>query len=371
MKVLISLLIIAFLFLLTGFIIFYKKPLPNENEATDEEDIYPNALYPVRIKGKWGYMNHKMQLVIPAIYDGASDFYDGMASVDKESIVNGDKNNIRELTGFIDSTGKVVVDFKYERVGYFSEGLAMVQKEGRYGFVDKTGKEVIPLIYEDAARFSEGLAPVKVNGKNGFINKNGEMVIEPQFERACFVSVFSEGLAAVYTTYEDGPAGYIDKTGNWAIPPKLGHVEEFSEGVAMVRPVDSYSYGYINKNGEWVIEPKYDLSLSFHEGLATVKVRDEAGKISYSIIDSSGKELAANLNYQFVGIFKEGLAAFETVNYSWGYIDRNGKEVIPARFSSPQLFLNGLARMEVGNFFKGLKMVYINKKGIEVWKEKP
>lgn len=33
----------------------------------------------------------------------------------------------------------------YEYVGDFSEGLAVVKKEGKIGFVDKSGELVIPL----------------------------------------------------------------------------------------------------------------------------------------------------------------------------------------------------------------------------------
>ncbi|MBK7505881.1 MAG: WG repeat-containing protein [Bacteroidetes bacterium] len=39
----------------------------------------------------------------------------------------------------------------------FSEGLAVVEKEGKYGFFDKAGKLVIPIIYDDAQDFSDGL----------------------------------------------------------------------------------------------------------------------------------------------------------------------------------------------------------------------
>jgi hypothetical protein len=76
------------------------------------------------------------------------------------------------------------------------------------------------------------------------------------------------------------------------------------------------------------------------------------------------------MNYNFVGIFREGLAAFETKDLTWGFIDRSGKEVIPARYASPKFFVNGLARMETGNLFTKLKITYINKKGQIVWKEK-
>lgn len=57
----------------------------------------------------------------------------------------------------------------------FSEGLAAIERNGKWGFVDKTGKEVIPSIYKDVGDFSEGYAQVQRtwDGQWGFIDKNG------------------------------------------------------------------------------------------------------------------------------------------------------------------------------------------------------
>jgi hypothetical protein len=167
--------------------------------------------------------------------------------------------------------------------------MAIVVKDDQYGFIDSTGREVIPTQFEDAASFSEGLAAVKVNGKNGFINNQGQIVITPAFERSCYVSVFSHGLAPVYTTIEEGPSGYIDKTGKMVIDPEFEFVSQFSEEVAMVRPLGSNEFGYINTQGEWLIKPTYDMSLGFHEGLATVKVMNKDGSSTFSIIDKPEK----------------------------------------------------------------------------------
>ena len=65
----------------------------------------------------------------------------------------------------------------YDENWRFSEGLAAVEKNGKYGFVDEAGKEVIPLIYDDVFDFSEGLAHVKKNDKHGFVDKTGKIVI--------------------------------------------------------------------------------------------------------------------------------------------------------------------------------------------------
>jgi hypothetical protein len=361
---------IVLLILGTGYILTINNSTPvNLTDSSTDEEIYPNALYPVRVKGRWGYMNSRKEIVIDCQYEAAEDFIGGLASVTKKVREKGGHNE-RELVGFIDSKGAIVADFQYDKAYSFSEGMAIVVKDDQYGFIDSTGREVIPTQFEDAASFSEGLAAVKVNGKNGFINNQGQIVITPAFERSCYVSVFSHGLAPVYTTIEEGPSGYIDKTGKMVIDPEFGFVSQFSEEVAMVRPLGSNEFGYINTQGEWLIKPTYDMSLGFHEGLATVKVMNKDGSSTFSIIDKTGKELAKNMKYNFVGIFKEGMAAFENKDFQWGYIDRSGKEVIPAQFASPKFFINGLARVETGSFFNELKIAYINKKGQIVWKEK-
>jgi len=63
-----------------------------------------------------------------------------------------------------------------------------------WGYIDKTGKTVIEPQFDDARNFQEELARVKINKKWGYIDKTGKMVIEPQFDRAFG---FSEGLANV------------------------------------------------------------------------------------------------------------------------------------------------------------------------------
>ena len=153
--------------------------------------------------------------------------------------------------GFIDKTGKVVVDFQYDWVYQFKEGLATVSKDNQYGFIDTSGKVIIPLQFEEAWYFSENLAAVKVNNRWGFINKQGRMVIQPQFLTPRFGGpiYFHEGLAAVRT--ENG-SGYINKQGDMVIAPVYSYAGEFSGGVAEVR---FRSICYINRQGEYLWPP--------------------------------------------------------------------------------------------------------------------
>lgn len=96
---------------------------------------------------------------------------------------------------------------EYDHVSCLFEGLAWVQKDGKWGYINKTGKVVIPLQYDDAYSFYEGLAVVKKDGKYGFINKTGKIIVPLQYDD---VGAFYEGLAWVY---KDGEEFYINKQG--------------------------------------------------------------------------------------------------------------------------------------------------------------
>ena len=73
----------------------------------------------------------------------------------------------------------------------FQEGFSVVNKEGEkneyytqyvYGIIDKNGKEVIPCIYNTCHLFSEGLAVVEKDGIFGFVDKKGNSTFDIQDE---------------------------------------------------------------------------------------------------------------------------------------------------------------------------------------------
>ncbi|MHA4847771.1 WG repeat-containing protein [Flavitalea antarctica] len=356
------------LIIISACIMAFKKPGSRLNEPTMDigavkhsTDLheYAGILYPVKRNGKWGYMNNKLEFIITAKFANAGDFNEGLAAV--SNLVDEGTGSLKEYYGFIDSTGKLVVEFRYDRVLDFSEGFAVVVEHGKYGYINKDGVELIKPQYEDAASFSEGLAAVKINDKNGFINTDGRMVIGPRYARACWVSAFSEGLAPVY--FEDDAAGYIDREGKLIIPADYLYVSAFSEGLALVQPKGKTKYGYINKKGEIVIEPIYELSLPFSEGVASVKLSRPDGSTFFRVLNKDGRTIADNLNYSFTGIFREGLAGVETNDYRWGFIDKYGTEVIPPKYASVRLFRNGLSMIQTGSLFTTLNTGYIDKAG--------
>ncbi len=270
--------------------------------------------------------------------------------------------------GFIDKSGKVVIEPQFDiesewdkvyhsRSGAFSEGLALVKKDGKWGFIDKNGKMVIEPQFDEAGDFFEGFACVEKDGKWGFIDKSGKMVIEPQFD---YPGYFSEGLAQVI---KDGKYGYIDKSGKVVIEPQFDRVRQvfnFSEGLAQVEKdyysadnlprADDYNWGYIDKNGKVVIEPQFNYVSAFSEGLALVK---KDGK--WGFIDKNGK-MVIEPQFDNAREFSEGFAGVEK-DRKWGFIDKSGKMVIEPQFDEVSDFSEGLAQVNKGGEFQVLSQV--------------
>lgn len=105
----------------------------------------------------------------------------------------------------------------------------------------------------------DSLAVYFLDNKRGYMNVNtGELVIEPKFRHAWY---FSEGLGAV--TDRDRHLGFIDKTGNLAIPMKFHYDGNeyyspiFKSGLCSVMGTNE-KFGLIDRNGNWVMQPEFE-----------------------------------------------------------------------------------------------------------------
>lgn len=126
------------------------------------------------------------------------------------------------------ANGIWIIDPEYDWAEEFSEGMAVVRKDGKYGYIDISGRLVIPFRFNEAGTFSSGLAPVRLYGKYGYVNKQGEMAIPFKYDWA---DSFSEGLAAVRLY---GKVAYIGSDDKSIIPFKLDAGKPFEDGIAEV-----------------------------------------------------------------------------------------------------------------------------------------
>ena len=205
---------------------------PTAESAKPSDDSNP-ILLPVKVSGKWGYINSNGQLIVNPQFDYAEDFQEGrgLICLGKPCTWWDAPPDSEERWGYIDASGKMVIAPQYGKAANFSEGLASVctgdcsakpTKPFNRGYIDRDGKVVIPMQFGIASHFSEGLAQVCVgtcqwtekegySGKFGFIDHSGRFAINPQYDN---VLDFKNGFAKVTVGKGDGAKnGYIDKTG--------------------------------------------------------------------------------------------------------------------------------------------------------------
>lgn len=263
-------------------------------------------------KNEWihGFINEKGETINFLGYEDLSSFSNSLSRVRRN-----------RLYGYMNLNMEEIIPCKYEEANHFSEGLACVKEGSRYKYIDLNGEVVIDSNFNNAYSFSCGLAFVKIDKNYFFINKKGEIALE--IDKDLYTDVmFKDDMLKVYDSNMN--FGFMDKEGNIVIPLIYEDANRFSEGLACVT-LDSKS-GYINKDGEVVIDFKYVYGGQFNNGLTVVLKKDEEG------------------------------------NKKWGYIDKTGKEVIPAIYDSAESFYSEYAKVSIGGIY-----FYIDKKGRRIF----
>lgn len=308
-------------------------------------------LIPVKSGEKWGYINNKGEYKINPQFKDAQFFRDGLArvlSVDgKVGYITEDgkykiPSKFKDGTPFqeglafvvsdggyptcIDKSGETQFQLKQAKYAFwFSEGLAMFQTlDNKFGFVDKTGKVVVNPQFEYARPFNEGYAAVCQNKKWGFIDQSGKIVINPQFDG---VMDFHNGKASFFNGKQ---CGFIDVKGSYVINPQFDYAMSMSEGMASV--YSGKLFGYIGEDGKIIINPQFDEALSFKNNLALIKQSDKYGYIN--------KEGKIEINPQF----DEATTFFGDIAYvksaeKWGIIDKTGKYLVNPQFDEMKSYL--------------------------------
>jgi hypothetical protein len=347
-------------------------------------------LFPVPINGRYGFINEKGSLVIPALFEEEAEFVNNFALIMEQDY---------EIK-VIDSRGKIIKTFPNPNPNYltyphnFSEGLLATfdPETHRYGFIDGAGNWVIKPKFYQVLDFSDGLCAVwedaDVHADTGsgcgtelphphwgYIDKTGRYRIRSQFSSA---TAFLHGIAIVNNHFIDTTGKTISESSikdrrqlykkakfNRALlyrDPNIwvpNNDENFTGCRIMFHNKRLDRFGFKDDKGTVVIPAIYSGAQFFSEDLAGIQY--PKGKWGY--INCAGR-IAIEPQYEFVYFFSEGLGAVKR-NGKWGFVDTNGKPVIPFEYEQPEQFKHGLVKLE-----KNGKTLYLNRKGKVIWAEK-
>ena len=206
----------------------------------------------------YGWLDKKGNVVIEAQYSDAGLFNDGLAL----AIRKNDKKSWINEYAFINKKGEIVVDFNtYAMMKSFSEGLAAVNVENDnkdvWGYINTKGEVVIAPTYGYAYPFCDGVAIVGKNDKNFVIDTKGEVVFIPEKDMVFLEEEFSEGLMPVAKGNDlKAKCGFINTKGEEALPFEYDYAESFIDGTAYV--IKDKKFLVIDKKGKVLEEETID-----------------------------------------------------------------------------------------------------------------
>lgn len=253
---------------------------------------------------------------------------------------------------------------KYKKVDTpNAEGFAKVTKgEGEThaeGVIDAKGVEIIPpmtsILIDD---ITASVALVRTEREHLFVDLGNGPVDTSLFATTKgfqYAEPFRCGRAMVQV---DDLRFYIDKDGNHLFGTTFTHAETFHHDRAMV--LENEQYRIIDTAGKTVAAMHYDQVNPYTEWRWQVSRID--GDVYWSgFVDLEGKEVVP-LTYTQIGMFETDVKrTWVAIRDKVGFLDEFANAVIPVVYEEAEMFQNGKARVRLNG-----RDFYIDPDGKEV-----
>jgi len=254
--------------------------------------------------------------------------------------------------------GKYATTMTFDQIGWFSENRVYAYKDGLgYGYLDENLRIAVPFQYQEAEEFERGSAQVQDRFCQIYIDHNGNILSKADKGRYPNLGAYGDRMLlfstmdfsghklAYYHEYEfaAGWWGYLDENGKEAIPPQFIFAFEFADGRARVC------------RGKW------------KEGYDGRKDRYGSDEELWGYIDKNGNEVIPCIydeisefwdeDHTITEVFAAHTGGWE--DGKWGIMDRNGNWIVEPLF--PQMgyfYKDGLIDFSDGEDDKNGELFY-------------
>ena len=313
----------------------------------------------------WGLVDNNGNEILPIEYRAIAD-----------KVINGlvEIRSNKKL-GYVDITGRILLEPTYKSIGDFIDGYAVVSKtsyyydeEGRdreravYGVINSHFNEIIPCVFAsleyevETGRFKTDVGYKTIDGRYVAEVDGKELLVDKKYK---YCKPFNETCAiAVHVSDGHVKYGLIDKKSNDILPPIFTRLDCVMDELFKFKINELY--GLVTSKGNIILQNKYNGIGNFEDNLACVQVivpsddRYEQKKL-YGYVDSSGNEILPP-SYEFIGK-RNNKYSVVMKNNLWGIfcVENHHLKIIPnAAFLGP--CMDNLCKINVGGIYdKGSK----------------
>lgn len=238
-------------------------------------------------------------------------FQQGLAPV-----LMGSSRDQQGLWGFIDASGKMVIEPAYREAHGFANGLAAVKKDDLYGYIDAKGHLAITPRFTRATDFNaQGTALVVTDNRLALIDKQGAIIKTLPFAASLDSAGFEQGQPLASVQVQISPALWNATKGrSVSLPDDVMNLDEPQSGLIPAQQRDTAQsgyWGYLDDNGQWAVDP---MKLKTrNQPLLNGDVVAVKGKASWTFVDRNGVSLSKD-QYKSVMPLKSGSWIVVTAN---------------------------------------------------------
>ncbi len=240
----------------------------------------------------WGLVDNNGNEILPLEYRAIAD-----------NVINGlveIRSNKR--IGYVDITGRVLLEPTYKSISEFVDGYAIVSKtsyyydeDGRdrersvYGVINSQFKEIIPCVFDsieyevEIGRFKTDVGYKTIDGRYVAVVDGKELFVDKKYK---YCKPFGD-TCSIAVCIADGHVKYglIDKQSNDILPPIFSRLDLIENELYKFKINDLY--GLVTSKGNIILQNRYNGIGKFEDNLACVQVNVLSKKL-YGYVDSSG-----------------------------------------------------------------------------------
>lgn len=307
-------------------------------------------LYVVKQNNKYGYIDSTGKIMIQPQFDYADDFVEGLAKVGTLSSSPIDFN-----FGIISPSQKWIIPPIYERLTIQTNKVIIARKDSVYYIFNEQGKllskfktpsisfanKYIAIVNKGGDYLLKG-GETYLNGSWGIYKLNGQEIVPPILSNLGVTTYYKNVII-----YSDSArnTGVMNLKGHILSPNKFFNIHPIKNTNLLAFQEKNFSWGIINKRGKILVPPIYSIidDIANERLIGVMHGHSSHSKIGF--INQKGK-LAIDTIYNSASGFSENLCAVRKDN-KWGYINTKGEIVIPFQYSKAKNFNEGRAAVSV------------------------
>lgn len=274
-----------------------------------------------------------------AKYDFENNYYSDGFKVVKEGLLKFNSEKLQELY----ETYRYSIQFsyaEYDDITLLSNNLIAAKRGDKWGYISGTGKTVISFDYDQAMPFIDDLAIARQDNQAILIDTEGNRWALAKESVEDIIPMSSERSALKidnkwYVTNSEFLVGDISY--NFVGTLSEGYFVIETEAGVGLRDIENNFIVSIGAN-EIAMD---ELGRALVNNRAFIKVNEK-----FQMIDEKGNYIGIQTYEDAFPFYLEGQLAAVKQNGKWGFIDENGKEVLPYEWENAKSFSCGVAAVQ-------------------------